>query len=338
MALWFSFTRTPTKPQPPKTMFKPSNEKNISKSHSRFKVARSIKADGNHDKVIHYLGGVSEETDFESYFSKSNTTFVRYEMTPCNLPKDYCHAWKFVLSPSDSRHTFHMELNEKTPEKYGYFVNKNFFTESQKFMQLPQIISQKNYFWLDFCRTPNETLLMQVNDFLKSYGEYAEEIYLTFYLNSRAGKEFITDALNRYDKTLKGRAKSVCSTLKEKLSIDNYSVSVLDTYINERSPMAVIKLKKNMKKTTTTKTNQIKKIALFKKLDSKSYAVWRDAGITNRELEKMYDMSKQAIGALQAWNTMRGKTWNFTEEQLLSKRKETIAMIDSFIKEELAKI
>jgi len=335
MALWFSFKRTPTKPQPQPTMYTPDNEKNISKSHSRFRVARSIKADGDHNKVIHYLGGVSEETDFESYFSKQNNTFIRYEMTPCNLPKNYCQAWKFVLSPSDSKHTFHTELNQKNPDQYGYFVNENFFTESQKFMQLPEIISQKNYFWLDFCNPPKEALLNQVNDFLKSYNDFVEEIYLTFYMNPRKS-DFIAKAVNRYGNSLKDRAKSICDTLKEKLSIDNYSLSVLDVYVNGRSPMAVIKMKKKMKKPKQTETKQIK--TLLKKLDSNSYAAWRDAGITNLELEKFYGMPRQAIAAFQAWNTMRGKTWNFTDEQLLSKRKETIGIIDRLIKEELAKI
>jgi hypothetical protein len=323
MALWFSFKRTPTKPQPQPTMYTPDNEKNISKEHSRFKVARSIKADGNHNKVIHYLGGVSTETDFEQFFSKQNSTFIRYERTPCNLPKDYCQAWKFVLSPSDSKHTFHTELNQKNPDQYGYFVNKDFFTESQKFMQLPEIISQKNYFWLDFCGMPSDSLIGQVNDFVKSYNDFVEEIYLTFFLNPRAMDD-VAKAVNRYGNSLKDRAKSVCDTLKEKLSIDNFSFSIVDVYVNGRSPMAVIKMKKKMKKQKQTKT------ASILKLDSKSYAVWRDGGITNRELEKMYGMSRQAIAAFQAWNTMRGKTWNLTDEQLLEKRKETFAAIEKF--------
>lgn len=292
-------------------MYTPDNEKNISKAHSRFKVARSIKADGNHDKVVHYLGGVSEETDFESYFSKLNTTFVRYERTPCNLPKDYCHAWKFVLSPADSRHTFHMELNQKTPEQYGYFANADFFTESQKFMQLPQIISKKNYFWLDFCGMPSDSLIGQVNSFIKFYNDFSEEIYLTFYMNPR-GKEDVEQAVNRYGSSLMERAKSICDTLKEKISIDIYSFSVLDIYTNGRSPMAVIKMKKKMKKTKTTNSKQTKNPIC----NSENYALMRDKGFTNLEIQAMWGVPQMAVAAYQAWNTMGGKTWNDQEREL----------------------
>ena len=286
-------------------MYTPDNEKNISKAHSRFKVARSIKEDGNQDKVIHYLGGVSEETDFESSFSKLNTTFVRYERTPCNLPKDYCHAWKFVLSPANSRHTFHMELNEKTPEQYGYFANADFFTESQKFMQLPQIIAKKNYFWLDFCGMPSDSLIGQVNDFIKSYNDFAEEIYLTFYMNPR-GKEDVEQAVNQYGSSIEERAKSVCHTLKQKISIDIYSFSVLDVYVNGRSPMAVIKMKKKMKKTKTKTSKQTKNPIC----NSENYALMRDKGFSNLEIQTMWGVPTMAVAAYQAWNTMGGRTWN----------------------------
>ena len=299
---------TINKPTITTTMYTPDNEKNISKAHSRFKVARSIKADGNHNKVIHYLGGVSIETDFEQYFSKQNTTFVRYERTPCDLPKDYCHAWNFVLSPANSRHTFHMELNQKNPDQYGYFANADFFTESQKFMQLPQIIAEKNYFWMDFCGMPSDSLIGQVNDFVKSYNDFAEEIYLTFYMNPR-GKEDVEQAVNQYGSSIKERAKSVCDTLKKKISVDIYSFSVLDVYVNGRSPMAVIKMKKKMKKTK----NKISKNPIC---NSENYALMRDKGFTNLEIQTMWGVPQMAVAAYQAWNTMGGKTWNDQQREL----------------------
>ena len=292
-------------------MYTPDNEKNISKAHSRYRVARSIKADGDHNKVIQYLGGVSEETDFESFFSKLNTTFVRYERTPCNLPKDYCHAWKFVLSPTNSRHTFHMELNEKTPDQYGYFVNADFFTESQKFMQLPPIIAHKNYFWLDFRGMPSDNLIGQVNDFIKSYNDFAEEIYLTFYMNPR-GKEDVEQAVNQYGSSIEERAKSVCHTLKQKISVDIYSFSVLDVYVNGRSPMAVIKMKKKMKKTKTKTSKQTKNPIC----NSENYALMRNKGFTNLEIQTMWGVPTMAVAAYQAWNTMGGRTWNDQQREL----------------------
>lgn len=286
-------------------MFNLNNRLNISKQHSRFKVARSIKADGNHDKVIHYLGGVSTETDFEQFFSKQNTTFVRYEMKPCDRPKDYCHAWNMVLSPADARYTFHMELTKKTPEQYGYFVNKNFYTEVQKFMQVEEIICKKNYFWIDLCGMPSDSNISEINDFVKSYNSFAEEIYVTFYLNPRAEKDAAL-AMNRYGKTREDRAKSVCHTLKEKISVDIYSFSVLDVYVNDGAPMVVIKMKKKMKKTKTKTSKQTKNPIC----NSENYALMRDKGFSNLEIQTMWGVPQMAVAAYQAWNTMGGRTWN----------------------------
>ncbi len=289
-------------------MFNKNTEFNISKAHSRFKVARSIKADGNHNKVIHYLGGVSTKTHFEDYFSKENTTFVRYEMDKCDRPNNYCHAWNMVLSPADARYTFHMELTKKTPEQYGYFVNENFYTEVQKFMQVEEIICKKNYFWIDLCGMPSDSNISEINDFVKSYNNFAEEIYVTFFLNPRKEKD-AAQAVNRYGKSLKDRARSACDTLKEKISVDIYSFSVLDIYTNGKAPMAVIKMKKKMKKTKT-------KISKNPICNSENYALMRDKGFTNLEIQTMWGVPQMAVAAYQAWNTMGGKTWNDQQREL----------------------
>jgi hypothetical protein len=200
-----------------------------------------------------------------------------------------------------------MELNEKNPNQYGYFTNADFFTESQKFMQLPQITTEKNYFWLDFCGMPSDSLIGQVNDFVKSYNDFAEEIYLTFFLNPRAESDAAL-AMYRYGKTREDRAKSVCDTLKEKISVDIYSFSVLDVYVNESAPMAVIKMKKKMKKTKTSK-NPI--------CNSVNYALMRDKGFTNLEIQTMWGVPQMAVAAYQAWNTMGGKTWNDQQRETI---------------------
>lgn len=279
------------------TKYKPSHADSHVKKHSRYKIAQSIKK-SNGEKIIHYLGGVRPDTDFEYYFNKQDNTFIRYEALPCIKPSEYCQAWNFVLSPVGSSHTFHTELAKKTPEQYGYFVNENFFTESQKFMQLPEIISKKNYLWLDFCKAPSEPLLNLVNDFLKSYNQFVEEMYLTFYINPR-GIVFLENAIDRYGDTLRERAQSVCDTLEEKFCVDNYSFSVLDVYVNNRSPMAVIKMKK-------TKTSKQTKNTIC---NSENYALMRDKGFSNLEIQTMWGVPTMAVAAYQAWNTMGGRTW-----------------------------
>lgn len=50
--------------------------------------------------------------------------------------------------------------------------------------------------------------------------------------------------------------------------------------------------------------------------NSTNYALMRDKGFTNLEIETMWQMPRQAIAAFQAWNTMGGKTWNDQEQDL----------------------
>lgn len=302
---------TMTNNEPHKTMsikYKPSHADSYVKKQSRYKIAQSIKK-SNDPKVIHYLGGVSTDTDFEYYFNKEDNTFIRYEELPCIKPIEYCNAWNFVISPVGSRYTFHTELTKKTPEQYGYFVNENFFTESQKFMQLPEIISKKNYFWLDFCHAPTEPLLNSINDFLKSYNDFIEEMYLTFYINPR-GIVFLENVIDRYGDTLRERAQSVCDTLKEKFCVDNYSFSVLDIYVNNRSPMAVIKMKNKNQMKKTNNENRKNPIC-----NSDNYAMMRNKGFTNLEIQTMWGVPQMAVAAYQAWNTMAGRTWNDQERE-----------------------
>jgi len=58
--------------------YKPSHADSPIKKHSRYKIAQSIKK-SNEAKIIHYLGGVRPDTDFEYYFDKQDNTFIRYE-------------------------------------------------------------------------------------------------------------------------------------------------------------------------------------------------------------------------------------------------------------------
>ena len=43
--------------------------------------------------------------------------------------------------------------------------------------------------------------------------------------------------------------------------------------------------------------------------NTQNYALMRDKGFTNAEIEAMWLMPRQAIAAFQAWNTMSNRTW-----------------------------
>jgi hypothetical protein len=261
----------------------------ISKKESRFRVARSIRATGDHHKMVHYLGGVSTETPFENFFNMDNHTFIRYEIDECPTPENYTDTF------------------DKKPNQFGYFIKGNFFDYVDGVVS--RFSSEKHYFWLDFCNMPTEELLCDINRFMCDNEQHIEEIYLTFFCNHR-GKEYVTEVLSKYDSSLEGRAKSICATMKEKFSIDKYTFSVLDVYVNGNSPMAVIKLKKKMKTPKQNTTNRLI-------CNSVNYAKMRDKGFNNNEIEAMWRMPKQAIAAFQAWNTMGGKTWKKEEQDLL---------------------
>jgi hypothetical protein len=206
------------------------------KIESRYKIAQSIKATGKHHKVIHYFGGVDPSTPFENYFPILRTTFVRYEWEPsCPTPNHYVDA-QWVENGE--------ALVEKPLNKIGYFCNGNFFEEVDGFTNI--FGDMRNYFWLDFCNTPKQDIVDNVySTFFAPDApvECAEEIYLTFFLNAR-GKRFPSMMMNRYGESLDARALSVCDSLRERFSVDNYQFSVFDVYLNGNSPMGVIKINK----------------------------------------------------------------------------------------------
>lgn len=230
--------QTNTKPQP--TMSKIYHATDaafaISKVESREKIATSIKLDLV-DKVVHYLGGQSKDTPFESQFNKGNTTFFRYEKDLCDTPKQYTEAdWD-----GDN-------LKPKKESHFGYFINDNFF--ESYFDILPIVSKEKNYYWLDFCGMPTEELLDSIyySFFCEEEdNSHVQDIYLTFYLNPR-GIKFVSNLVNRYGDGLEERAQSLCDSIRERFNVDSHEFSVFDSYINNgNSPMAVIKLKRKEK-------------------------------------------------------------------------------------------
>ena len=67
-----------------------------------------------------------------------------------------------------------------------------------------------------------------------------------------------------------------------------------------------------MKKTKNTNIKQTKNPIC----NSENYALMRDKGFTNLEIETMWGVPQMAVAAYQAWNTMGGKTWNDQQREL----------------------
>ena len=248
----------------------------LSKRESRYRVAQSIKKSEG-AKVIHYLGGVNPETTFEDYFSKEDTTFIRYEKDECPVPNGY---------------------NIGADLSFGYFFNSDFFTMAPLTMRVTQ--DEKNYAWLDFCGMPTESLVNNIQEWVTKHQNSIEEVYLTFYINSR-GIEYVDGLLNKYGKGNEEKAQSLCDSLKNMFSLP-YTFSVLDVYVNGHSPMAVIKMKK-----TKMKKTKAKPVVNRAVINSTNYQIMRDHGFENVEISTMWQVPTQAVAAFQAWNTMRAE-------------------------------
>jgi hypothetical protein len=61
-----------------------------------------------------------------------------------------------------------------------------------------------------------------------------------------------------------------------------------------------------MPKTTQTNIRTI--------CNAQTYALMRDKGFTNKEIESIWKMPRQAVAAFQAWNTMSNRTWGKKRE------------------------
>ena len=256
----------------------------LSKRESRYKVAQSIKKSKG-EKYIHYLGGVNPETTFEDYFSKEDTTFFRYEIDECPMPNNYV-GLKDIFTGID------------TDNKFGFFFNSDFFNMADFTMRLCK--DEKHSAWLDFCGMPTESLVNNIQEWLTKHQNRLDEVYLTFYINSR-GVEYVDGLLNKYGKGNENKAQSLCESLSNKFSLP-YTFSVLDVYVNGNSPMAVIKLTKNKMKKTKAKPVVNRAV-----INSTNYQIMRDHGFENVEISTMWQVPTQAVAAFQAWNTMRAE-------------------------------
>lgn len=268
------------------------------KCSSRAKIAFDIqkntpfKGNATLQRVTHYLGGTSHRSPFEAFFNKGRSFFVRYEKLKCqSIPMGYCEAiWN------------ENGLVPKQKNQHGYFINADFFHNCDS--MLNAFPNHAHDMWLDFCGMPTDDLLFCLDKkvFNNIHSNKIRFVYLTFYMNPR-GIESVRTKLDRYGKTLGERAKSLCEYMQEKyLTSAGFSCEVFDTYMNDVSPMAVLKLENQ-----NQNQNQVKKITTTKdkSKNATNFATLRRY-YTETEIQNMWGVPPMAIAAYKAWNTMRG--------------------------------
>jgi hypothetical protein len=240
-----------------------------SKIESRKKVATSIINNMGENPTIHYLGGTSTTTPFENHFKNRgrNPLFLRYEKMRSIKPRGY-EMVEFDRTGNPILPT----RGEK-----GYFLNGDFF---DCFFAMEETIqSKENHFWLDFCGTPkNELLEMLYYSFFHEPKENFKSLYLTFFLNPRNCKD-AKEMFCNGEKTIDDRANTL-SNIIQKMIGEDFVCGVFDTYINGKSPMAVLKIErrenKDMAKTASTENY----VRLHKRgFTNKQIAIFWKAGI-----------------------------------------------------------
>lgn len=263
------------------------------KCASRSKIAYDIldNAKWGMKRVTHYLGGTSHRSPFEAFFNKGCSFFARYERLKCqSIPNGYCEAtWN------------ENGLIPRQKNQHGYFINGDFFHNCESMMnEFPNHIHDM---WLDFCGMPTDDLLFCLDKkvFKSVHSKNIRFVYLTFYLNHR-GFEDVKKKVTRYGKSLEDRAKSLAEYIQENyLTGTDFSCKVFDTYLNDVSPMGVLKIENNK---PMTNKNTIKK---DKTKNATNFAILRRY-FTEQEIQNIWGVPPMAIAAYKAWNTMRGIT------------------------------
>lgn len=265
---------------------------------SRAKIAHDIidnsprKGKASLERVTHYLGGTSHRSPFEAFFNKGRSFFARYEKLKCEeIPMGYCEAtWN------------ENGLIPRQKNQHGYFINGDFFMNCDSI--LSDFPNHTHDMWLDFCGMPTDDLLFCLDKkvFHSIHAKNIRFVYLTFYLNHR-GFDDVKKKLNKYGKSLEDRANSLSEYIQENyLTGTDFSCKVFDTYLNDISPMGVIKIenktKNQMKKTITKKQTPFAK-------NSSNFATLR-MFYTEKDIQNLWGVPDMAIAAYKAWNTMRG--------------------------------
>jgi hypothetical protein len=211
--------------------YTPSVASFVTKRESRKKVANGIKDTMKNNSVIHYLGGTSTQTPFENQFKNKDCTFVRYERMRSIVPSGYKQV------------TFNNKGDAILPKdaERGYFVNDDFFNS---FFDIhSKVKGNETHLWLDFCGMPTSSLLECLyHSFLSEDAVEFKSLYLTFFMNPRSCKD-LKNMFTNGEKTLDDRANTILSKLKD-MTKGEFDFSVFDTYMNGKSPMAVLKIER----------------------------------------------------------------------------------------------
>ena len=239
----------------------------VTKRDSRKKIATSMKNGMKNNSIIHYLGGTSTQTPFENEFEGTDTTFVRYERMKALVPSGYEKV----------------EFNQKgvnIPASKKLFVNEDFF---ESFFDIyGKVQGNENHLWLDFCGLPTESLMDCINYtfFHKDSDIKFKSIYFTFFLNPRNCKD-AKELFSNGEKNIQDRANTLLEKIKSMTDRDDLSFEVFDTYMNFKSPMAVLKIERRENIEDMSKTASVDNyVNLHKRgFTNKQIAVFWKAGI-----------------------------------------------------------
>lgn len=263
----------------------------LSKCSSRAKIAFDIQNDKTNKRVLHYLGGTSINTPFEAFFPhRKKSLFVRYEHDKATTPMNYL---------SDKYFTESLRNLTKT---HGCFVNSDFFTSFEKYMK--QYDEYTHDMWLDFCGTPSDELLnmLKIKVFNGTHSKKIRNVYVTFFVNPRNAHD-VSHKINRYGKSIQDRGDSLCAYLKENILTDTgFSCETFHTYLNNRSPMVILKFKNTQFMNKKTKQKNPSANAI-------NYAIMRKH-YNDEEIASLWGCSMGTIAAYKAWATMMGVTPN----------------------------
>lgn len=241
----------------------------ITKRQSRAKVADGIKQTMKEGSIIHYLGGTSTQTPFEDKFKNKGATFVRYERMRAITPNGYNQV------------TFDQTGEAVLPEKgeKGYFVNDNFFDSF--FTMNQKVQGNESHLWLDFCGMPKTDLLESIYyAFLHEDAVDFKSLYITFFLKVRNCEDVKKNLYCNGEKTIEEKTNTLLNKFKS-MAGEDVDCEIFDTYMNGKSPMAVLKIERREKINDMAKTASVENyVNLHKRgFSNKQIAIFWRSGI-----------------------------------------------------------
>jgi hypothetical protein len=232
------------------------------KVRSRIKIYQEMKKnfEPTGSKVIHHLGGIPPRTPFECLFLTDRVAgeipnevkFVRYEKLPCSIPFGYKKlAFDYEGTPN---------FKKFDGSSVGFFCGKNFF---EYYFEIESHITKRyeNHFWLDFCGMPKHSDMECLYWTFLDRCDNFRSLFVTFYVNPRSCAE-AKEIFRNCGKSMLDKGNALCNYLKTKFPYKgNFECEVFDTYINDISPMVVIKITPKTKQQPTTTEEEINDMA-----------------------------------------------------------------------------